>query len=195
MPIDANNLVARAREHLTEQDEAVKYGDERFHALIPSATAEWIRRTENDSKKRANFLAESERILIRNGVADCFEKLEAKGIQSQFVPTGDILIENSAAEVKFCASLSRLKLGGIQDKFFLTAYFDGKRMYFRNPVDSSLTTFTGAMRIRAVSVPQTLEEIPISVEGELASILAEIIRKFDTDREHKGVSLNMRQPR
>lgn len=232
MSINPNELVARAREHLTEQDESVRYGDDRIYALIPSALAEWIRRTELNPAKARNFLVETGDITIADGAADCSEALEAKGIQSQFVPTGDILVQYASAEfaeggnvipgeggsvilaeggnggesvfnddeaavlpVQFVSTLSRLTMGGIQDKYFLTVYFDGRLMRFRNPADSSLDTLAGTMRIRAVSVPKTLVDIPASVEGELATILAELVRKFDTDREHKGVSLSMRQPR
>jgi hypothetical protein len=198
MPIDPTELTIRAREHLTEGDESTKFTTERLYALIPSALAEWIRRTEKDPSKRRNFLAETNSITATAGEADVSAAIETVGIQSQFVKEADILFDYDGAPnltAKAVNSRDRLILGGIQDRFFVMYFFDGKKMFFRNPVDGLLDTFAETFTIRGVCVPKTLDEIPTSVEGELSSILAEIARNFNTEGEHKGVAINMQKQR
>jgi len=198
MAIDANDLVLRAREHLLESDESVKFTTERLYALIPSALSKWIERTGKDPRKRLNFLAETADITVTAGVADVESAIEAKGIQAQFV-TGDHIVfsygGNPNLAIQMVNSRDRLRLGGIQDRFFVMVYFDGKKMYFRNPADGALNSFSGTFKIRSVAVPRDLTDIPNSVEGELASILAEVARAYNVEGEHKGVALNMAKER
>ena len=192
MAITADNLVARAREHLTQESDGVKYSPERLYALIPSAIARWIQPVQGNPDKARNFLTETASISITSGVADCSTAIENAGIQSQSVKDADITIaygKTPNLTVQFVNSRDRRTLGGIQDKFFITAYFDGKKMFFRNPSTGSTTDLSATMTIRGVSVPSTLSAIPTSVEGELATILAELARTFNTDGQHIGTAI------
>lgn len=193
MAITAEELVARAREHLTEQEED-KFSSERLYALIPSAIALWVERVRTNPEKAKNFLTETASITITSGVADCASALEAAGIQSQDVKPSDVTFtygKTPNLTVQFVNSRDRLLLGGIQDQFFVCAYFDGKKMYFRNPATGSTTDLSGTFTVRGVSVPTALTNIPKSTEGELATVLAEIVRNFNTDGDSKGKALTM----
>lgn len=102
-------------------------------------------------------------------------------------------IRSDALEVKFVNSRDRLTMGGRQDRFFLCAYFDGKTIYFRNPDPQvePLRTLNGTMQIRATVVPTTLANIPAGLIGELATIMAEIVRTMNTGKQPRGVDLSM----
>lgn len=92
----------------------------------------------------------------------------------------------------FVNSHNRLKLGGRQDRFFLCAYFDGKTIYFRDPNSSgdSLRTLNGTMTISVIVVPVDLTNVPSGLIGELATIMADMVRMMNTGQQPRGVNLS-----
>jgi hypothetical protein len=94
-------------------------------------------------------------------------------------------------QVNFVNSRDRLTLGGRQDIFSLPAYFDGRVMYFRDPSTTvdPLTSFEGTMTVRTTAVPVTLAQVPAGLIGELALIMAELIKTADKPVQNRGVDL------
>lgn len=85
-------------------------------------------------------------------------------------------------QVAFVNSRDRLILGGRQDRHFITAYFDGKKMYLRDPDAASgnpLTSFNGSMTVRGIVVPTALTNVPAGLVGDLAIVLAEMATMLD----------------
>lgn len=116
--------------------------------------------------------------------------------------SGGAITRSSAAfvlppslDVWFVNSHNRLKIGGRQDIFGICAHFDGKTMFFRDSANviNPLRSLDATMQITATVVPTTLDNIPVANTGELATIMAEIVRTMNTGKQPKGVDLSLQK--
>lgn len=178
MSIDVNDLIFRAREQVTGLPESVEFPRDAVRAVIPSAIAVWQERTAADPEKRQNFIRESDPIVIdTDGVADIEEQVNAKGFRLEFINASDIELTYSADikfSVKFVNSLDRFLMQGRQDAFFIKAYQSGPKIRFRQP---SGLPIEADLVLRSVVLPSDLEDMNASILPELATIVAEILKK------------------
>ena len=197
MAIDAQTLVLSARSLLTSEDTALKLPLSDFHAVVPIALDEWNSRNREMERKTGygrKILATTASITINAGVATVRSAIEAVGIIPAKVREAEIDITYDGQpqlNVRFVNSRDRVKLTGIQDPFFVQAYFDGDSIYFGTVNGSPLNAVT--FTIKGDSNPTDLTNVPEDLAGELAQILAELMRKYNTDSEHKGVQRRMTQ--
>lgn len=197
MAVDPQKLVRSARSLLTSEDTALKLPLTDFFAAIPVAIDEWHSRNRMmalKTGKSRKITATTANITISSGVANCKTAIEAVGILPDKVREAEIFISyagNPNLAVRFVNSRDRVNLNGVQDKFFINAHFDNEKIFFQNVggVPLNAVDFT----ITADSNPTTLANMPEDLFGEIAQILAELMKKFNTDTEHKGVNRRLAQ--
>lgn len=203
MAINPDELVARIRALLTQEDAAIKFPEENIYAAIPAFLAEWRDRNQNRPDVLATIVAETEEIDIIDGLpaplaalsmASPLTELNAAGIDLSEWKKWIFYITHSTAVPQLSArpanSRDRLLLNGIQDGKFLLFFFDGIDIFFKQP---GTHTLTGAIKIRGQAIAKSLDVMPVSAIGDLIIIGAEIMRKMNTDGEHKGAARRLAQ--
>lgn len=197
MAIDPDILVLRARALLTSEEPAAKLPVEDFYAAIPSMVSAWNEKNRLVRAKTGIYrkiYATTGNISVTNGKADVEAVIKPLGIMPEAVRKAEIYIAyggNPELAVSFVNSRDRLRLPGVQDRHFVKAYFDGKFMYFGNVGDAVLTNIV--FTFTAECEPAQLPQFPDDLEGDLALILADLIRSYNTDLEHKGISRRQAQ--
>lgn len=183
-------LVERARALLTEEPDARRFSREKLHAVIPVAIAELQLKIEEAAQvgvmgKFNSFVIETDDIDIDSGIADLEDAVNETGLRLDMHKSWNVFIsyaENPKIKtVQMVNSYDRLSLGGIQDRFYVLAFLDGNKMYFRDPSAASnedaTTKLSATVTIRGVATPTTTEQISKDQEGILAGVLAEVARR------------------
>jgi hypothetical protein len=185
-PVLTEELVMRTREMLTDEPESALLPREQLIAVIPIAISEWQKKIVKDRAQLEAFRVETGEITIADGVADLSNEVNAKNIRLDLLTESDIEFVSGPTfpfikTVQFVRSYDRLTLGGIQDKFFILAFLSGYQLRFRNPDtspgDDATQTLTGTFKIRGISIPNDLEDVPETMTGDIAVILADLLRK------------------
>lgn len=178
MAIEIEKLILQARESVTELPESVTLSRESLYALIPQAILVWQERTNENPQKRQNFIRESGEISITDGTADIESEVNEKGFRLEYIKASDIEIatgQNPRFQVKFVNSLDRLRMAGIQDRFFILAYLSGYKITFKDAGEEP-GTMNGAFTLRSVVLPTDLTDMNESVLPELALVLGELAK-------------------
>lgn len=189
MAISIDELVFQAREQITGLPESVEFPRDAIRAVIPAAIAVWQERTNANPEKRQNFIRESSPITILANVADLESEVNAKGFRLEFISAADIEIAYETElrlPVKFVNSLSRLRLAGRQDRFFIKAYLSGTRLTFYQPSGEEVN---GSFTLRSVVLPSDLTDMNESILPELATIVAELLKKRYY-QQNRGLDIN-----
>lgn len=188
MAIDREVLVNSARSLLTAMDTALKFPKTDFYPAVDIAVDEWHFRNRA-SKNPRKLTATTGDMTITSGIAPAKAALEAAGIYLDRIKDAEIFLTyggNPELAVRWVNSRDRLKLIAEHDKHFVCAYFDGDKIYFQPVNGTALTAVT--FQITADAKVKDLADLPEDISGELAQILAEIMRKFNTDNAHLGVN-------
>lgn len=196
MAIDTEELVLSARSLLTSEDAALKFPLSDFYAALPLTVDAWNQRNrELEAKGLGRKIpVTTSTIRIINGQANVKTAIEAVGMLPEKVKQAEIFLTYGATpplSVRFVNSRDRLNFTGTQDKFFINAHFDGDKMFFAPVADTPLNNVD--FTITADGNPTSIDAMPADVSGEIAIILAELMRKYNTDTEHKGVQRRMSQ--
>lgn len=188
MAIDRDILVKTARSLLTAMDTAFKLPLTDFYPAVDVAVDEWHFRNRKSPNPRKT-LATTGDITISAGVAPVRAAIEAVGIYPDKVKDAEIFITyggDPELSVRFVNSRDRLRFKASHDQYTINAYFDGDKMYFQNVNDVALNAVT--FQITADANVKDLALLPNEIFGEIAQILAEIMRKYNTDNAHLGVN-------
>lgn len=186
MAIDPEKLVLVCRDMLTELPESVTLSRDNIFSLIKPAISIWQDQTNNDPRKRQNFVVRSRNISIRTGIADIASAVDDGGFRIEFFADGDVSVTTQGITgyrpAKFVSSRDRLYRTGRQDRFRDLIYLQGLKLLVKGKGQATPDTTTGSLVIASPVLPTDLSRFNEPVMYEIATVMADLAKKQLPDR-------------